>query len=195
MAQAKWKNFSDEQLRQIVIESTSFVEVQKKLGYTGNSGSIQKTLKKVFTEKGIDYSHFKGHAWNKVDSNYEDSLTDFNTHDWNTIKACLFKEREYRCECCGITEWNNKKIVLQVHHIDGNHNNNTRNNLQILCPNCHSQTSNYTGRKNVKRISDEVFLEALKNSASICQACRMLGITANQYNYRRAKELIKNSES
>ena len=192
MAKAKWKNFTDDELKQIVSESTSFVQVQKKLGYSSNSGSVQATLKKVFSEKGIDYSHFKGHAWNK--KSVEEELTDFGTHDWRTIKIKLFQEREYRCECCGITEWNGKEIKLQVHHIDGNHNNNVRENLMILCPNCHSQTENWTYRKNQTIITDEEFLEALKNTMNICQACRILGITPNQNNYRRAKKLLENSE-
>ena len=194
MPKAKWKNFTEEELRQIVANSTSFIEVQKKLGYTGKSGSIFETLKKVFKEKNIDYSHFKGHAWNKNMSKYENSLTDFGTHNWITIKELLFQEREYRCECCGITQWNEKPIKLQVHHIDGKHNNNVRNNLMILCPNCHSQTENWTYKKNSNNITDEEFLEVLQNTANICQACRILGITPNQNNYKRAKRLLKNSE-
>lgn len=194
MAKAKWKNFSDEELKQIVAESISFREVQKKLGYKGNSGSIPEKLKQVFEEKNIDYSHFKGHAWNKGMSKYENSLTDFGTHHWQTIKEILFQERDYRCECCGITDWNGKEIKLQVHHIDGNHNNNIRSNLMILCPNCHSQTENWTYKKNKSHISDEDFLEALENTANICQACRVLGITPNQNNYKRARKLIEKSK-
>lgn len=194
MPKAKWKNFSDEELRQIVAESISFREVQKKLGYKESNGSISAKLKQIFKEKNIDYSHFKGHAWNKGISKYEDSLTDFGTHHWQTIKEKLFQERDYRCECCGITDWNGKEIKLQVHHIDGNHNNNIRSNLMILCPNCHSQTENWTYKKNKSRISDEEFLKALKNTANICQACRILGITPNQNNYKRARKLIKESK-
>ena len=193
MPKAKWKNFSDDEIRQIVSESTSFVEVQKKMGYSGKSGTTTETLKQVFADKNINYSHFKGHAWNKNMSKYENSLTDFGTHNWRTIKEKIFQEREYRCECCGLTEWNGKKIKLQVHHIDGNHNNNVRNNLMILCPNCHSQTDNWTYRKNQNDITDEMFLEALQNTANICQACRILGISPNQNNYKRAKKLIENS--
>lgn len=193
MPKAKWRNFSDDELKQIVAESTSFTQVKEKLGYSSNSGSINRKLKETFEEKKIDYSHFKGHAWNKKISKYEDSLTDFGTHVWSTIKERLFQEREYRCECCGITKWNGKEIKLQVHHIDGNHNNNTRENLMILCPNCHSQTDNWTYKKNQNGITDEQFIEALKNTANICQACRVLGITPNQNNYRRAYKLIENS--
>ena len=59
MAKAKWKNFSDEELKQIVAESISFREVQKKLGYKGNSGSIPEKLKQVFKEKeNIQYAGF-----------------------------------------------------------------------------------------------------------------------------------------
>jgi hypothetical protein len=194
MPKAKWKNFTDDELKQIVAESTSFVEAQKKLGYSGRGGSTTETLRKVFEQKNIDYSHFKGHAWNKEMSKYENALTDFGTHNWQTIKEKLFQEREYRCECCGITEWNGKEIKLQVHHIDGNHNNNTRKNLQILCPNCHSQTDNWTYKKNKNGITDEQFLEVLKNTDNICQACRILGITPNQNNYKRAHKLIENSK-
>lgn len=39
---------------------------------------------------------------------------------------------------------------MQLHHVDGNNKNNTLDNLQMLCPNCHSQTENYCGSANVK---------------------------------------------
>ena len=191
---AKWKNFSDEELQQIVSKCTSFVQVQKQLGYKGISGSVTENLKKVFNEKNIDYSHFKGHAWNKNESKYSETVTDFDVYSWRSIKEKLFQERDYRCECCGISEWNGQPLILQVHHIDGNHNNNTRDNLQILCPNCHSQTDNWTYKKIPNKVTDEEFLEALENTENICQACKVLGITPNQNNYKRAKKLIEKSE-
>ena len=39
-----------------------------------------------------------------------------------------------------------KSIVLELEHIDGNSDNNTEENLTILCPNCHSQTLTYKNR-------------------------------------------------
>jgi len=56
--------------------------------------------------------------------------------------------KENRCEICGISEWNGKQLVCQLHHIDGDTTNNELSNLQILCPNCHSQTENYCGNSN-----------------------------------------------
>ena len=58
--------------------------------------------------------------------------------------------KEDKCEQCGISEWNNLPISLQLHHIDGNTNNNKLDNLMILCPNCHTQTDNY-GSKNASK--------------------------------------------
>ena len=52
----------------------------------------------------------------------------------------------YKCSVCGISDWNNKEITLEVEHIDGNSENSSRDNVCLLCPNCHSQTPTYKGR-------------------------------------------------
>lgn len=52
--------------------------------------------------------------------------------------------KKNNCEGCGIPPlWESKKLVFQLHHIDGNRENNNLENLKILCPNCHSQTENF----------------------------------------------------
>ncbi len=54
---------------------------------------------------------------------------------------------EDRCAGCGIgSEWNGQPIVLQLDHKNGNSRDWLLENLQILCPNCHSQTDTYAGR-------------------------------------------------
>ena len=56
------------------------------------------------------------------------------------LKIKLIKDgiKENKCEMCGITYWNGVLLPLELHHKDGNHYNNDFDNLQILCPNCHS---------------------------------------------------------
>lgn len=61
------------------------------------------------------------------------------------------KDNVYECMICKINEWNEKEIRLQVHHVDGNKINNNIENLQFLCPNCHSQTETFSG-KNINKI-------------------------------------------
>lgn len=68
------------------------------------------------------------------------------------IKRRLLKEglKIHVCEDCGIgDEYNGKPIVHQLHHKNGNPKDHRINNLQILCPNCHSQTDNWAGRKRI----------------------------------------------
>jgi hypothetical protein len=62
-----------------------------------------------------------------------------------TLKRYLSEIKE-GCWECGITEWNLKPIVLELEHIDGNSSNNLEENVSLICPNCHSQTSTYKGK-------------------------------------------------
>jgi len=67
-----------------------------------------------------------------------------------TLRKILIWDVKNCCELCNTSEWLGSAITLEVHHIDGNNKNNELSNLQILCPNCHSQTDNYRA-KNIKK--------------------------------------------
>ena len=59
----------------------------------------------------------------------------------------MYEKYENKCSKCG---WNQKnphtgKIPLEIEHIDGNYNNNKEENLDLICPNCHSLTETYKG--------------------------------------------------
>jgi transposase-like protein len=64
------------------------------------------------------------------------------------LKTRLIKSRlkQERCEECGLSEWRGKPLRVTLHHINGDSYDNRLENLSFLCPNCHSQTPNFSGR-------------------------------------------------
>ena len=64
------------------------------------------------------------------------------------VRRYLFEKYDCKCQLCGWGEVNEHTglVPLQVHHIDGNCLNNSEDNLQLLCPNCHSLTENFGSR-------------------------------------------------
>lgn len=69
------------------------------------------------------------------------------------LKARLIKAglKTEACERCGLTDWFGERLGLELHHINGNGRDNRLDNLQILCPNCHSQTDSWGGRNGHRR--------------------------------------------
>lgn len=61
------------------------------------------------------------------------------------IKAGI---KKHKCEKCGIDKWNDEPIKCELHHINGDCTDHKLDNLIMLCPNCHSQTDNYTSKNN-----------------------------------------------
>ena len=70
----------------------------------------------------------------------------------NVLKKKLILEgiKEEKCERCGLSIWLGGIIPLELHHKNGNHWDNDLDNLEILCPNCHSLESNNSGAANKK---------------------------------------------
>ncbi len=186
----KWENFSKEELEQFVKDSTSYAQVCEKIGYKGGSG--QKAVKDMIELYQFNISHFKGQGWNKDNFNYERFRYGNNIKSASIIDAIVYL-RGRHCEKCGLELWLNEPIPLEVHHKDGDKLNNELDNLQLLCPNCHSLTDNWKGRNintGKEKIPEEQYVQALYESPNIRQALLKLGLTAKGQNYIRARELI-----
>ena len=145
---------TDEQFVDLLKNSTAISEVLFKLGYTvkGNSWGYSQ-VKQRMTDLNLDFSIFKGKK-----SIYKNTvvktvtpemvLKDNCKHTRTVLRRCILKHGllPYKCDICGITEWNNKTLSLELDHINGKNNDNRLENLRFLCPNCHSQTSTYGSR-------------------------------------------------
>ena len=121
--------------------------------------------------------------------------SNFDDLGWDTQRKRIIVDQNNTCNHCGITEWRGRPITLEIDHIDGISDNNTRENLEGLCPNCHSITDTWRGRNKPSingntKISDSELLEALESSPNIRQALLLVGLAAKGDNYKRAKKLL-----
>lgn len=58
----------------------------------------------------------------------------------------ILNEQKNVCNQCGLNTWFGNSLTLELHHKNGDNQDQSRNNLEILCPNCHSLTWNYRGK-------------------------------------------------
>jgi len=86
------------------------------------------------------------------------------------IKRYLLEKQNNSCSKCGWNEINpyTKTSPLHLHHNDGIYNHNRPENVELICPNCHSLTKNFGSRNkgNGKPWMREYFKEYSKASTS-----------------------------
>jgi len=72
------------------------------------------------------------------------SILEGTSKNIRAIKEYLCETEGACCTSCGTgIEWKGKPLTLHLDHIDGNSDNNSLQNLRLLCPNCHSQTDTF----------------------------------------------------
>lgn len=143
------RRYTTEQAIEAIENSLSIRQVLSKLGLDeagGNYSTIRKMIKKL----NLDTSHMTGQLWSKGKiigpkrplSDYLSNKFSIQSHE---LRLRLIREKifPYQCSSCLLKEWLNEPIPLELHHKDGNHENNELINLCLLCPNCHAKTDTH----------------------------------------------------
>lgn len=142
----------------------------KKIKYCKNCNKILTQKQKVFccSKCVADYKYkeyikrWKNNKENGIKGQYGIS---------EHIRRYLMEKNNYKCQNCGWGKVNKNtgKIPLEVHHVDGDYKNNKENNLELLCPNCHSLTSNYKSSNKNGRQGRKKYI--LKKQQDFCIDC------------------------
>lgn len=141
------------------------------LGLNYENGSNIRWANIKITECNINTTHWTGQGWSKgkkvppaVPAQDLNKLLIVGSK----IGSSKLRQRlisanllEYKCSICEISNWCNQDLTLHLDHINGKHNDNRIENLRLLCPNCHSQTSTYCGKnKGNADLTDAIISEA-----------------------------------
>ena len=189
------RKYTDGELISAVNSSFSYRQVLKKIGLSQNSS--YDNIKKIINSLNLDTSHFTGqsylkgrtHNWNRKGFPLEQVMTKNSTYSRGLLKQRLLKDGilENECSECGQeANWNGKKLVMVLDHINGTNNDHRLENLRILCPNCNSQQETFCG-KNVKKEKKMYFCKECNKKISK-GSCRGLCVKCVSLKTRKVKQ-------
>ena len=150
------RSWTDDDLRDAVASSFSKAEVVRKLGLKVRPGNYL-TIDKYINLLSIDISHFTGRRvhpsrrtkYLSTTKTLDEIMVENSSYSRSSLKKRLLREgiMENVCSECNLEgEWRGKPITMILDHINGINNDHRLSNLRMLCPNCNSQTSTFSGR-------------------------------------------------
>lgn len=136
----------------IIIDKVIIEDAISRTFSMGEAAHFLRLDRRTFKRIATEYKIYSPSASNQYSDRFEtkDILNGKHPqYPTSKLSKRLVKEgyKKYQCEECGIKKWNKKPISLELNHKDGNNGNHKLENLELLCPNCHSQTSTYRSKK------------------------------------------------
>jgi hypothetical protein len=148
----KLRKYTEKQLREAIQSSVSIREALQKLNIKAAGGNYY-IFQKAVNYFNIDTSHFTGQniTGRKLPQrrkSIEDYITNKIPIQSNKLRKYLLESGTFKHECssCKLSEWMGNPIPIELDHINGNNQDNSLENLRILCPNCHALTPTYRGK-------------------------------------------------
>ncbi|WP_405736461.1 HNH endonuclease [Streptomyces sp. NBC_00028] len=141
-------------LRRAVEGATSIAGTLRALGMEPYNNRLRTLLHYWVAEDGLDTSHFLGQAHQRGGPGTtplrraQDILVRHDgarrTRTHLLRRALLEVGVPEACSGCGTgPEWLGRPMTLEVDHISGDWSDDRRENLRLLCPNCHAVTSTW----------------------------------------------------
>ncbi|WP_371616063.1 HNH endonuclease [Streptomyces sp. NBC_00454] len=142
-----------DELRRAIAESVSIAETLRRLDMPDNSGK-RVQLRRWIADEGHDTSHFLGQAHQRGKPGTTPLRPAENIlvkHDGERRTKTALLRRALRdvdvpelCDRCRTPpEWHGLPMTLEIDHINGDWRDDRRENLRLLCPNCHAVTATW----------------------------------------------------
>lgn len=145
--------FTLEEIRDIIASSSSYNEIQQKLGYSGH-GMEHEFIDRFCEEHNISLAHLTHENLKRITRTEENIFVENSTAAQATLRRWYKKGNysEYKCAICGQEPmWNGVEIALTLDHINGNNKDDRLENLRWICPNCDRTLDTFTGRNKVRQ--------------------------------------------